>query len=156
MKNFQKNDNYSTPLSAWKNIVDYLPKDKVYWDPFYMNGNSKDHLESLGLNVIHEDIDFFESADLLEYDIIITNPPFSIKRRVLDKLFEIGKPFLLIMPVNVITYKFYRKFVNETTLIIPPSRIQFVKSDGINQGSCPFDCFYYFWKFDLPTKLILP
>ena len=39
-KTFQKHDDYMTPKSAWENIKQYIPQDKVLWEAFYGNGQS--------------------------------------------------------------------------------------------------------------------
>lgn len=80
-----------------------LPEDKVYYDPFYLDGSSGNHLKELGLNVIHSNTDFFTNQ--VDYDIIITNPPFSQKKAVLEKLIKDGKPFIMIMPVTLLIQK---------------------------------------------------
>ncbi len=150
--NYVKHDNYETPFSAWKSIIDLIPKDKIYYDSFYCKGSSGNHLRNLGLNVIHENVDFFSNT--FDYDIIITNPPFSIKKQVLKKLFQDSKPFIMIMPVAVLCSKMYRPFIDQTTIIIPSSRIQFVKNGDTTQGKCPFDSVYYCWKMNLNSKII--
>jgi len=77
---FTKYDDYMTPNYAWDNIKDYIPKDKIIWEAFYGNGNSGNYLKTLGFNVIHEDIDFFNND---KGDIIVSNPPFTIKKEIL-------------------------------------------------------------------------
>ena len=39
-KTFTKHDDYMTPKSAWENIKQYIPKDKVIWEAFYGDGQS--------------------------------------------------------------------------------------------------------------------
>lgn len=47
-----------------------------------------------------------ECLDLLrEADIVVTNPPFSLFREYVSKLFEYNKKFLIIGNINCITYK---------------------------------------------------
>ena len=58
------------------------------------------HLTELGFDVIHEDVDFF-THDLGE--CVVTNPPFSELPRVLARLRELGKPFVVIMPCSTLT-----------------------------------------------------
>jgi hypothetical protein len=60
-KTFLTHDDYMTPFSAWDNIKQFIPKDKIIWEAFYGNGESGTHLTKLGFNVIHEQIDFFEN-----------------------------------------------------------------------------------------------
>ena len=61
-KTFQKHDDYMTPKSAWEAIKEYIPGNKILWDPFYGDGSSGNILQELKPNssVIHNDEDFFE------------------------------------------------------------------------------------------------
>lgn len=48
----------------------------------------------------------FESIELLKQsDIVVTNPPFSLFREHVSQLVQYKKDFLIISPVNAITYK---------------------------------------------------
>ena len=47
----------------------------------------------------------FQSIDYSQYDLIITNPPFSLFREFIDVMMKKGKEFLVIGPQNAITYK---------------------------------------------------
>ena len=60
-KSFTNYDDYMTPFTAWSDIKDFIPKDKVIWEAFYGNGTSGDYLRQLGFNVVHDEIDFFEN-----------------------------------------------------------------------------------------------
>jgi hypothetical protein len=159
-KTFEKHDDYMTPLSAWKAINEYLPKDKVIWEAFYGDGTSGKHLESLGCNVIHKDVDFFEN-NLGE--LVLSNPPFSKSKEVLERLVELDKPFILIMPASKLQTQYVRKLFSKTKtpiqIIIPRKRIQFLKLvDGKvpddYTSKCNFDCFYYCYKMELAKDII--
>ena len=159
-KTFLKHDDYMTPKYAWKNIKDYIPKDKVIWEAFYGDGKSGEYLTELGFNVIHKEIDFFDN-DL--GDIIVSNPPFSKSKEVLNRLKELDKPFIIILPCSKICTQYIREnFKNSETplqIIIPRKRIHFEKH--INgeipnnwKQQCNFDCFYYCYKMNLPRDII--
>ena len=77
----KKNDDCETPIEVWENIKEFIPSDKKIWCPFYFKGVHT--LEQLGYDIIHEEEDFFQSN---KGDIIIDNPPFSIKKQVLKRL----------------------------------------------------------------------
>ena len=153
---------YFTPKSAWENIVDYLPKDKIIYEPFNDVNNpnsllSSQYLRELGCNVISKpynpetnENDFFTS----DYgDCVISNPPFTLKRKVVNRLYELDKPFILIMPTSTITPQYFNKFKNHLQIIVPKKRINFnyYKND---KKSCSFDTFYYCWKMNLQKDLI--
>jgi len=159
-KTFIKHDDYMTPKKAWEDILNYIPKDKVIWEAFYGDGESGEFMKQLGLNVIHEPIDFFEN-DL--GDIIISNPPFSKKKEVFTRLKELDKPFIMICPSSCINTKYMRELFGNSKdalqIIIPRRRINFTKKiDGKipeDWGDrCNFDCFYYCYKMNLERDII--
>ena len=159
-KTFSKHDDYMTPKSAWDNIKQYIPQDKVIWEAFYGNGESGNNLKDLGFNTIHEEIDFFEN-NLGE--IVVSNPPFTIIPQILTRLKEIEKPFILIMPSSKINTQYFRKLFSDEEdpiqIIIPRKRIQFKKTvNGVvpknYKSCCNFDCFYYCWRLNLARDII--
>jgi len=157
-KTFLKHDDYMTPKYALENIKEYIPKDKIIWEPFYGDGKSGDYLKEFGFDVIHEPIDFFDN-DL--GDMVVSNPPFSKIKEILARLVQLDKPFILIMPSSKINTQYVRQLFKNKGLqiIIPKKRIHFEKYiDGKPvenyKSVCNFDCFYYCWKIDLPKDII--
>jgi hypothetical protein len=155
IKSFIKHDDYMTPKYAFENIKEYIPKDKIIWEAFYGDGNSGQYLKQLGFNVIDEPVDFFEN-DL--GDIIVSNPPFSLSKEVMNRLHELDKPFIIIFPSSKINTQYFRKWKNKIQIIIPRNRIHFTKK--INgeipenwKQACNFDCFYYCYKINLPKDI---
>tara|TARA_Y100000114_G_scaffold129099_1_gene126384 strand:+ start:1635 stop:2138 length:504 start_codon:yes stop_codon:yes gene_type:complete len=158
-KTFINHDDYMTPKSAWEAIEEYIPKNKKIWESFYGDGNSGKYLTEMGFNVIHEDIDFFDDNVRPEYDLIVSNPPFSHSKEVMDKLYEIDKPFILIFPSSKINTTYFRRWKDRNIqIIIPRKRIHFNKLlDGKiikEKSKCNFDCFYYCYKMNLPKDII--
>ena len=157
---FIKHDDYTTPLSAWNNIIKFIPHGKNIWCPFYCDGEQTMDFKKLGFDVIHEEEDFFEND---KGDIIIDNPPFSKKKEVFTRLKELGKPFIMICPSSMINTQYIRKLFKDDEdklqIIIPKGRIHFIKKvngvvpDGWS-NSCNFDCFYYCWKINLSRDII--
>lgn len=47
----------------------------------------------------------FQDVDYSKYDVVITNPPFSVFREFIDVMFEYNIKFLIIGPTNALTYK---------------------------------------------------
>ena len=159
-KTFQKHDDYMTPFSAWDNIKHFIPADKIIWEAFYGDGVSGNILTKLGFDVIHEEIDFFENNC---GDIVVSNPPFSRVPDILNRLVEIDKPFILIMPSSKINTQYFRKLFSQNKdkiqIIIPRKRIHFEKLiDGKRpdnwKNACNFDCFYYCWKIGLENDIV--
>jgi hypothetical protein len=141
-KPFQKDDEYMTPKSAWESVAHLIPKDKIVYEAFYGDGTSGKHLRELGFNVIHEPIDFFQNTNL--GDIVVSNPPFTMKKEVLETLLNVDKPFILLMPLATLSREYFRRlFIDkEFMLALPQKRIQFIKQ-GHPTSKCNFECAFF-------------
>tara|TARA_R110002153_G_scaffold223850_6_gene376430 strand:- start:959 stop:1438 length:480 start_codon:yes stop_codon:yes gene_type:complete len=148
---FLKYDDYMTPRYAWENIKDYIPKDRVIWEAFYGDGKSGEYLRDLGFDVIQEKEDFFNNN---KGDIIVSNPPFSDCKKIMPRLKELDKPFILILPSSKINTQYFKIFKNDIQIIIPQKRIQFIKDGDKLENKCNFDCFYYCYKIGLERDII--
>lgn len=64
----------------------------------------------------------FASAECVEYlkqsDIVVTNPPFSKVRTYIDLLMKYNKDFVLIVPVNSLTYKNVFPYIQQNIIKI--------------------------------------
>ena len=87
-KMYVKHDDYVTPKEVWKLLINFVNSNQIIYEPFYCDGKSKEYLNDLGFkNVIHpKDEDFFSNYNKYNYDIIISNPPYSIKSKIFKKL----------------------------------------------------------------------
>lgn len=154
---FKVHDDYMTPLYAWEDIKEYIPKDKIIWEAFYGDGESGRNLSKLGFNTIQNaEWDFFKEN---KGDIIVSNPPFSKCKEVMIRLLELDKPFIIILPASKICTSYFRIWKNKgIQLIIPKKRIHFNKLQAnkivkTKSNSCNFDCFYYCYKIGLKDSI---
>ena len=131
-------DDYETPDSAWDMILDIIDTDVVIWDPFYCSGRSGRYIMSKGFIVIHENRDCFQ-WEPEHYDIIVTNPPYSIRSRVFAWLKSLGKPFAVLVPIATICNQYFTcHSFDVSQLIIPKQRVQFIK-EGVARSKSSFD-----------------
>ena len=147
-------DQWMTPPTAWQNILHWIPKDKVIWEPFWGNGKIVDFWKGKGFHVVGgADEDFFKTE--AKGDIILTNPPFSIKEKVINRLLKMGKPFIAICPAWMLHTQYFRKIMKgQVQIIIPKSRINFHPSKTTPcKTRCNFECYYYCYKMGLPSDL---
>ena len=154
-------DDWVTPPEVWENITDFLPvgkTDVVVWEPFYNDDStSANTLRKLGCQVIYGNIDFFQHA---LGTCIITNPPFSCKEKVFERLKQLDLPFILTIPVHSLCTRFIKNtFKNKLQLIIPDTRLHFQKLDNetgelVTVKRTPFDCIYVCYKMNLPRDVI--
>lgn len=96
------NDEFYTPEYAVEPILKYVKKDSVVWCPFDSEkSNFVKMLQKAGCKVVFSHIengeDFFSTNK--ECDYIISNPPYSCKGEVLQRLFDLGKPFAMLVGV---------------------------------------------------------
>ena len=148
-------DNYITNKYDWERIKDYIPTDKIIWSPFYCDGKQKEYFKELGYDIIHEDKDFFSYTP--EYDLLIDNPPFSKKNEILIKLNDLDKPFIIICPSMMLSYKYFQTNFKDKNiqLIIPYKRMNFKHLNSNKKNySPPFASFYYCYKMNLPKDII--
>ena len=95
-------DEVYTPFYAVEPLLEFLPKDKKIWCPFDEEWSAFYQLLSKkGYDVtrssLSEGQDFF-SYQPDDWDILVSNPPFSKKDDVLKRAFSFGKPFALLLP----------------------------------------------------------
>jgi len=134
-------DLYNTPREAVEIILPYIPKNvKTIWEPCCGNFKISEVLIEKGYNVISTDITDLDPHDFLSYepdehyDLILTNPPFSLKNKILQRCFELKKPFFLLLPLTSLETKYrgelYKKY--GITLYIIPYRVQFLAKKSIS------------------------
>ena len=101
-------DECMTPYYAVDPLVKYIPKEKTIWCPFDKEWSAFVNIFSQTNKVIYTHID--NGKDFFKYqpndfDLIISNPPFSVKDKVLERCFSLEKPFAILLPVNAIQGK---------------------------------------------------
>jgi hypothetical protein len=99
------NDEYYTHKYAILPITKYLKPFSKVWCPFDTSESQYVKvLKSQGFDVsnshISNGIDFLnEDLSKRDSDYIISNPPYSLKNEILEKLFNSGKSFAMLMGV---------------------------------------------------------
>ena len=129
---FQEKDEYYTPAILVKPILKYLKPHSVIWCPF-----DTEHsefviaLKEAGHEVIYSHLlygqDFFKYEPEQEYDYIISNPPFTRKLEVFERLYKLGKPFAMICPLTMLNYQVVGSFFvdKELQLLIVDKKVSF-------------------------------
>ena len=93
-------------------------------------------------------IDFFE-YEPKEYDLIVSNPPFTKKLQVLDRLYKLGKPFAMVMGLPILNYQEVGEFFLDKPLqlLIVDKKVSFDGNTASFNNS-------YFCKGILPRDLM--
>ena len=106
-----KDENY-TPFYAVEPLIKYLSSTPItIWCPFDKEWSAYVvRLKEAGHKVIHSHIDngqdFFTYHPSEPYDMIISNPPFSKKDKILERVYTLDKPFALLFVQVLIPYSY--------------------------------------------------
>ena len=120
-------DEMYTPYYAVEPLLQFIDKygrereRMVIWCPFDKEWSAFVVMfKENGYKVINTHLesgqDFFE-YEPKDYDLIISNPPFSKKDDVLKRLQELGKPFAMLLPINSIQGARRFKYLKDIQLL---------------------------------------
>ena len=160
----KKTDEYYTLEYAVKPILKYLNREKFkkIWCPFDTENSSfvkvfkKEGFDVIATHLEHNK-DFFKFSirNLPLCDVIISNPPYSLRTQILERLFLIGKPFALLINESGLfnskkRWTLFRD--NPFEIMVFNSRVHY-KKDGLIKKQEPFNSIYLCSKL-LPSTFI--
>lgn len=101
---YQRNaqDFYPTPPDVTQALINFLdiPRGKTVWEPAAGNGDMAKVFKENWYFVIETDIQSgtdFLTADPVDCDWIITNPPFCLSEQFIRRCIKIQKPFAMLL-----------------------------------------------------------
>lgn len=134
------NDEMYTPEYAVKPLLTYLPEDKntVIWEcTDYGSSNITKVLKEAGYTVksthiTNSNFDFLKDTPDFEFDMIITNPPYSTKDDFIKKCYEYGKPFALLIPLTSLEGEDRGKMFNTNGIevLVYDTRVNYMDNDS--------------------------
>jgi len=153
IKNVSYSDLWETPeellLSTLPTIV---PTKSTIWEPFVgISNRSSKVYKQLGHAVYETTCDFF-TIDKWPVNkqgnamILVSNPPFSRKFEVLDRLFQFKQPFAILLPSWVFASATVRKMIHkhniDIQIIVPNMRTHYYNTEGQQIRKTAFDSVY--------------
>lgn len=165
-KTDKASDEVYTADFAVKPLLQYLMlfqqlkgREITVWCPFDLEDSEYVRIfRENGFQVIHSHIDenknfFFYEPD--NYDIIISNPPFSIKDDIIKHLDELGKPYAILLPIPALQGQKRFPYMKDCQALIFDKRINYYtdKEKKQVQKGVSFGSFYLCKNF-LPKDLI--
>lgn len=164
-KTDKASDEVYTPAYAVKPLLKYLDgftnkSNYTIWCPFDTEDSEYVKIfRQEGYNVIATHIDnnqnFFYYEPEEHYDFIISNPPFSIKDDIIKRLYELNKPYAILLPVPSLQGQKRFPYMKDCQALIFDKRINYYMSSdkkqvqkGVSFGS------FYLCKDFLPQDLI--
>jgi hypothetical protein len=153
-----KNDECYTLPYAVEPILKYIPEGAIVWCPFdtpeseFVKQISKTN--RVIATHIEDDLDFFEMQPV-EWDIIISNPPFTNKRKYFERALSFNKPFALIMTNTWLNDAAPKQLFKDKDLqlLMFDKRMKFRVNGEINK-KITFSSSYFCWNF-LPKQIIM-
>lgn len=157
------NDEFYTPMYAIEPILKYIPTDKTVWCPFDTEeSNFVKAFKGRGNRVVFSHIesgeDFFDQAVRGDVDFIVSNPPYSIKAEVFERLFTLNRCFAMLVGV-VGLFESQRRFEmfrdNEFEVMYLNRRVSYFKNYDDPKPSLnpPFSS-VYLCSGILPEKIV--
>jgi hypothetical protein len=150
-----------TPDYALDPLLPYLRPDWRVWECAAGEGMLVRALRPRVAQVIASDLltgeDFFDERSLPEeFDAVVTNPPFSIKVRFLERCYALGKPFALLMPVETLgsqgAQKSFARYGVE--VILMNRRVDFkMPNKGYAGAGAQFPSAWFTWGLDIGAML---
>ena len=146
-----KEDNYMTPAYAIKDLFEYLGesvKGKKIWEPFYGNGGSTKLMKEMGFDVVDcQGKDFYTTSPPDQDAVLVTNPPFSDKRKILNVIINKYKVkmFAILLPTQILFSQYFRRLISgmDIDILLPHARIQFLKHGAPIPERCPLDTAWF-------------
>ncbi|KAJ3050595.1 hypothetical protein HK097_008400 [Rhizophlyctis rosea] len=133
---------YYTPRAALECIGSWVPAGLRIWEPACGQGHIAGFFKERGHDVVATDLD--TGSDFLtcvppEYDILITNPPFKLRKQFLQRAHKLGRPYMLLLPLNTLDRVFYREWAKgkDVRIFCPRKKIDYIRPDG-KKSNCLF------------------
>lgn len=152
-------DVFQTPFYAVEPLIPFIPKNWVIWESAKGKGYLSGYLESQGYTVLGTDLntgtDYFNYEPVI-YDAQITNPPFSTKYQWFARACVLGKPFALLMPIDVIGAKSGQRLMREYNIevMLLDGRVDFgTPNKGFEGSSSLFATAWFTMGLSLGTPL---
>ncbi len=157
-KTDKASDEVYTPEYAVKPILKYIQPNQVVWCPFDKEDSEFVKLISQNNKVVYSHIDEGQNFFYYEpnhYDVIISNPPFSCKDDVIKRLYELGRPYAVLLPIPSLQGQARFPYMTDCQALIFDKRINYYTSPEKKevQKGVSFGSFYLCRNF-LPKDLI--
>lgn len=153
------NDECYTPSYGVTPILKYIPKDAVVWCPFDTIDSEFVKQISKQNEVVFTHLKY--NQDFLTYepdgwDVIVSNPPFTNKRKFFERALSFNKPFALIMTNTWLNDSAPKQLFKDKDLqlLMFDKRMKFHSPDGRPNDKITFSSSYYCLNF-LPKQIIM-
>lgn len=153
-------DRCQTPDYALDPILPFLRPGWRIWEPAAGEGNIARVLRREGWEVEESDLltghNFFTHEPAGAWDAIVTNPPYSVKPQWLERCYQLGRPFALLVPVEMLgTVSAQRPmFAHGVEVMLLDKRVNFkMPEKGYSASGAQFPVMWLTWGLGLGSQL---
>jgi len=153
------NDECYTKPYAVAPILKYIKRGDVVWCPFDKEDSEFVKQISLTNEVVYSHIDYGQNFFDYEpevWDVIVSNPPFTNKRKFFERALSFGKPFALIMSNTWLNDAAPKQlfFEKDLQLLMFDKRMEFDNQASGASNKVTFSSSYFCWNF-LPKQIVM-
>ena len=152
----QGRDNFQTPNYAIELLIPFIPKNiRSIWEPACGKHKISNVLLENGYSVFSSDLGYPEPYDnFLTTDFpdeikdgyaIITNPPYSLKRKFYERCKFHQVPFALLIPCDYCGWIIDAIRLDNSEKIIPTRRIDFITPSGKSGATGQSSNYHSMW-----------
>lgn len=156
-------DACQTPAYAIDPLLRYLQEGWNIWEPAAGEGYLEGALYDSGFSVVSGDLitgqNFFD-YEPERWDCLVTNPPFSTHSLWLKRCYELGKPFALLMKVDILGNKgeqeMFDQFGIEVIFVSPRINFKMPRlgwGDGDHKSSATFSTAWFTWGLHIGQQM---
>lgn len=153
-------DACQTPAYALDPLLPYLRSDMTIWEPAKGEGLLVEALYDSGFPSV-ETSDILTGQNFFEYeprrwDVLVTNPPYSLKYKWLERCYQLGKPFALLLPVETLGAKAAQELMQRYgfEILLLNRRVSFkMPNKGWEGAGAQFATFWFCWNL-LPESVM--
>ena len=158
-------DDIDTPFSATDYLIPSLVKafgtpfkhHPIIWEtapPRRYDGKLAVRLRRYGFHVkAYPGVDYFGVGPGADINVLVTNPPFSLKEKWVKRTMELGLPWALLLPIAALGVRRTNLniYLSKCQIILPPRRVDFTGRKS------PWQYVAWFTHgFDLPGGQLIP
>ena len=153
------NDECYTPDYGVQPILKYIPKDAIVWCPFDTQESEFVKQISQQNEVIYSHLDTGQDFFTYEPDVwscLVSNPPFTNKRKFFERALSFNKPFAMIMTNTWLNDSAPKQLFKDKDLqlLMFEQRMKFISPDGRDNNKITFSSSYYCYNM-LPKQIIM-
>jgi hypothetical protein len=148
-------DELKTPTWVLDYILPHVPENWVLWES--APGWECELVQGIAdrdFGVVAIEDDYFEATPWKHdtaWDMQLTNPPFSIKKKWLERAEDLGMPWALLLPVFTFGVRGCHEYLEDAEVVFLPRRVDFTG------GGAPWHACAWFTKgLDIGKQLVFP